>query len=329
MINLIKSFSSKLTDSLNQLPRVFIQSTRDSTIKLLDSLVKRRLPNQILEWERLKTRPRVAHSLEFIEKTFANDAQKVAFGHSLELQEALKDTHFVINHGQNNAGLIVHLVSRKAREVFENKQYQYFEILRHPVFIEHLQEENDVCWFREVAENNADYNYRNELISGDIFLENQDHLESSIDFFVREESIAFSSNYGLAQNLIEGILRKYTSTQNSARSISERITQEKLPGSSLYSICVPKEKFSSIGYLSRGWGRIVTQAYKTSDLDLCQQGWVPGHLKSFGQSPQVRLVTSRLTPENGVFILHHTTLDPKQIKEMESKVVRALLRASI
>lgn len=327
-MNLIRYFPFKLSGYFRQLPRIFVQANQNPTAILIDSLVKRRLSDPDLEWERLKASARIFRSLEFFERTFESRVQKIAFGRSLELQEALKDTHFVINHGQSNAGLPIHVVAKKTRELFEGKKYQHFEVLRHPVFLEHLQERSDnVHWFKKKMYDDRDDNYRNELICGDVFLENSDRLESSVDFFVREKSMSFSHNPDLVRAIIEGILKKYPSIQKRARTVSDTISQETLPGSSLYSICIPKEKFSSMGYLSRAWGAPVTQAYNLLDLELCQEGFVPSHLKSFGQSPQVRLLTGRLAPENGVFILHHTTLDAKRLRSLEKKVESALLSA--
>ncbi|MES2199368.1 MAG: hypothetical protein V4489_04290, partial [Chlamydiota bacterium] len=291
--------------------------------KIISSTLSNRLLTVESELSRLKENPRIQKSLEKIKSSYhitLTNPQKVALAQSIELREKLKCTHYVLNHGQANNNIIVNILAKKITELFEAKKYEYFEILRHNVFLENIPKEQDVDWYKNKMKYDIDHKYRKELICADIRLENTDGCESAIDFFARGFNIASSHDSNFTLKIIEQVTRKYfNSNEKLTGQVSGELTllSEKLTGSTLYSICIPKTKFGSLGYLSGPYGRPSAGTY---DLDSLQDG-------TSSLSSQVRLLTAKLDPKEGIFILPHSTLTTEEFHKIESVVEKCLLRA--
>ena len=142
--------------------------------KIISSTLKNRLVTAEFELSRLSQDPRIQKSLEKINNSSPwyytlNTTQKVAIAQSIELRENLKDTYYVINHGQNNSGIMANILAKKINELFETKKYEYFEVLRHDVFLRDIPENRDVSWYKAIMAYDIDHNYRNEIICADRF----------------------------------------------------------------------------------------------------------------------------------------------------------------
>src|SRR5262249_48722676 len=75
---------------------------------VIKNLEEQRLDNPVKELIRLKSNPRISESLSAVNnKRKLSTLHQIALGRSIELQETLKETHFVINHGQNLDLMIV------------------------------------------------------------------------------------------------------------------------------------------------------------------------------------------------------------------------------
>jgi hypothetical protein len=319
-----------------------LYSTRQS-LETINSLVAKRLPDLGKELSRLKGNPRVTQSLDHINAYHRYGLvreQQIAVGRSLELQEHLKKDYYVINHGQNNDSVIVNIVAKKALEIFQQKTIPS-QILRHPVFLENST--RDLSWFKEnLHMGNQDLNYSPELISGDLILEHLTSSESAIDFFtgtpnmlngprmVRSADgriqIVKEKNY--QEKIVTKIVQHHIVDKNLAALVSKKVMHigRSLQdgGGTLYSICIPKEKFSSIGYLAKSFGRAITKNYTQEELEGLQNGvFTPPE----GSLPQVRLLTKKLNLEEGVLITSNSTLNDKRIKEVEGQVEDCFLQA--
>lgn len=309
------SYWSRISDTLGLTPKESEQ--KPSATVSIDSVLKARLPCPISESSRLKDNPRIKQTLQTISHAKLNPAQELAVMQSIELQDKLKG-FFVINHGQSNSGLVINIASKKLSEIFDAKKYKHFEVLRHPIFLKHIQKEQDVHWVKEKMQTGYDSQYRDELICGDIYLEHTAPNESAIAFLSSSTSIALALKENFKRNTLDKIVGVYPVDKKLATELSG--IGDSLKGGSLYSICIPKEKFSSMGFLSKAYGTPTDWKYHKSDLDYIQKGYVPSKAHDYGQPPQVRLLANKLTPEEGVFIIPHTTLDTTQLKDLEDQV---------
>ncbi len=298
------------------------------THNIISSTLKNRLATAAAELSRLSQDLRIQKSLQKIESSHyyydpLTAAQKVAIAQSIELRENLKDTYYVINHGQNNSGIIANILAKKVNELFEAKKYEYFEVLRHDVFLQGISKKQDVAWYKKKMEYGSDHDYRNEIICGDIQLENTTSYESAIDFFAFSKNIAAAEDYNFTQRIIEKIAGKYfQSDKKLVEQVSKELTDlsKGLTGGTLYSICIPKTKFDSVGYLSGPFGHPLHDTFTSDDLDSLQDG-----LSSI--STQARLLTAKLDPKEDIFILPHSTLSIKELRKIEGIVENCLLGA--
>ena len=319
-----------------------LYSTAQS-LEIINSLEAKRLPDLGKELSRLKGNPRVTQSLDHINAYHPYGlvgVQQIAVGRSLELQEQLKKDYYVINHGQNNDSIIVNIAAKKALEVFQQKKIPS-QILRHPVFLENST--RNLSWFKEnLHMGNQDLNYSQELISGDCILEHLTPSESAIDFFTgtpnmlngprmvrsSDGSIQIVEEKNYQEKIVTKIVQHHIGDKDLADLVSKKIIHLGRSiqdgGGTLYSICIPKEKFSSIGYLAKAFGRAITKDYTQEELEDLQNGVF---MLPEGSLPQVRLLTKKLNLEEGVLIISNSTLSDKRLKEVEGQVEDCLLQA--
>lgn len=320
-----------------------IKSTLGTTHSIISSALKNRLIVEEEELLRLTQDPRIKNSLEKIVKSYSQSlstAEKVAIAQSIELRENLKNEYYVINHGQDATWLIVNILAKKVSELFEGKKYGYFEVLRHDVFLERIPEDRDVNWYKQIMKKTTDMDFHVELLSGDICFENSQHMESAIIFFAGNQSfdsynwtvsvlngvkfdppVVVNRQFERVQIMIEKIAKRYFPTNPELiQSISQTLmtASQGLAGGTLYSICVPKIKFDSVGYVARAFGSSAGM-YTSDELDYLQDV-TNGEL-------QVRLLTSKLSSEDGIFIVPHSTVSIEQLSKINSIVENCLLNA--
>lgn len=319
-----------------------LYSTRQS-LETINSLLAKRLPDLGKELSRLKENPRVTQSLDHINAYHRYGLvreQQIAVGRSLELQEHLKKDYYVINHGQNNDSIIVNIAAKKVLEIFQQKKIPT-EILRHPIFVENST--RDLSWFKEnLHMGNQDLNYSPELISGDCILEHLTPSESAIDFFTgtpnmlkgprmvrsADGSMRIVEEKNYEEKIVTKIVQHHIGDKNLAALVSKKVIHVGRSlqdgGGTLYSICIPKENFFSIGYLAKSFGRAINKDYTQEELEGFQNGvFTPPE----GSLPQVRLLTKKLNLEEGVLIISNSTLSDKRIKKVEGQVEDCLLQA--
>ena len=275
---------------------------------------------------------RVYRSLRKISNAYLGIDLKelISIGQSIELYEKLKDKYYVVNHGQNNTGIVANIVAKTALKLFEGRKQDYFEVLRHDVFLQDIPKDRDVNWYKKeigrgshvYGELITDHFFVNELISGDINLESVEPAESAVDFFCGRCNIAVRENPDLINEIICRIVKKYFPREEKlSKQIAKKITEASkgLGGGTLYSICIPKERFESIAYLSKAYGSPLEDSFTTpQDLLALQEG------TSSVLGTQVRLLASKLSQENGVVIISHTTLSKERLSEIEGVVEKCL-----
>jgi hypothetical protein len=184
--------------------------------------------------------------------------------------------------------------------------------------------------YTEKANVYFDHQFSDQLISADCCLENEAKRESALYFFSTGMSMALMKDFGYIPALIQKIVQAYTADPVKQKKIKEQLQNQVINlckqysgHATLYSICVPKDKFQTIGYISRDYGHPAANKYTQEDLKKMQMGVSDKEEKdSEGQAikPQVRLLAHQLTPENGVFIVPHSTLDQAQTAAIERAV---------
>lgn len=295
-----------------------------------------RLPSIDEEFSRLKNHPRIGLSLDKVEKSLELSSKKqVAFAHSLEVYNEFGKDYFVFNHGQGLAMMIINIFNKelKKREPSYKKEFSEFHLLRHEVHLRHLEESQSPEWYQKkigtIGAKKKDSDYRNELISVDCHLENTTTAESALYYF------KFNSNVGtreapFVQDVLTPILQDQfplnidvqNETLAQLRNLIKVYSKTKHDGN-LYSICVPKTKIKEMGFFCGPYGRKLDRSYSTEDLELIQKG----HLPKTETVPQFRLLTKKLTKEEGVKIFLSSTLN-KTEKEILKKEVREIIETA-
>lgn len=330
----------------------FIDSdpSKETNVDKIQSLMKKRLKSDELELARLKNIPKIDQALQRISHVGLDLKQKVVVAQTLELCDLLKDSHYVISHAQANNGIIVNIVAKKTQELFESKKNQYFEVLRHNTFLKEIPKYKDVKWYqRDLAgrrtwdDDGLLTDLKTELISGDIHLESRRASESAIDFLRwGEKGNRMGRDQYLTYSIIQKILFEYFPDQEFASEASRKITDltRKEKGGTLYCICIPKEKFDSCVYLSFPYAQSLTKEdfpkifnYLPEVLEkwaISQQlnSWQKGggDFDFYWRPPQVRILVSKLIPEENIYIIPHSTLSEDRMKEIEKEVEDYLLR---
>lgn len=332
-------------DSVKKLKESFAPKNSQWISDKIEPLLKLRLEDLEEELKRLKQNPRIARSFKKVERscrhlensTFKlSNSDLIALGHTLEVREALKETHFVINHAQGFEALLLNLTTKMLMKRFNPENFGDYESLRDDVFVNDL--DRSVDWYRKKLNEQVGYKaytYHDgdfpELISGDCYFESIKHLESALSFLVKNTNEAFKKSK-MFEGLFATILLQYFNDQTVVKQFIEEIKKiEPVEGGTLYSICVPKEKFREMGYLSHPFGRPVSRKYSNEQIDSLQDG----DLKAFPvsedkkvyQVPQVRLLAHKLSPKEGVLSIPHTAISPEDLKRVENEIELIIQRA--
>ncbi len=343
----IESVHNSLKHHITQIKMSLLVKVHNPVLPELEELRKIRLPYPAFELQRLKKSERIRESLRKV-TTFCRHAlslnQEVAFAHSIELREKIKDRYYVINHGQNGEMMLINIIAKKLKQIFEPSQYENFQILRHDVHLNCVKPKTqNVEWFCQRLKRDFDHNYRKELICGDCYLESTAKFESAIDFFAGTTNIALTKP-GFMWSVIYAILRNYfpepTTCEQLIYEIKKLIVDFKRQGT-LYSICIPKEQFEKVAFFCTSFGHPVQKdKYSASCLELFQDGVNPwecpemphevyhyaGNVKAV---PQIRLLAHMLNPDNGVLIVSNSTVDQATIDQVEGDVELLIQKAQM
>jgi hypothetical protein len=240
-------------------------------------------------------------------------AQLVVYGHSLELQKELSKTHFVLNHGLNYPLVCLNALATRLTHKFSKLSSQDAHVLRHESLFRFADKSKYTPqWFEANMDRyiRGDENFRTELICCDINLQNKATYESALDFYLVNKNIAlwWSGNRwirGLIQDLIKDYLPE-EANQEKVKAITNEIlkvfaeNEFEQTGFGLYSICIPKERFSQVAYISKAFGFRHDFKYSQDDLSLIQDGgWNLGDI-------QARVVADKLDLSKGDYIVAHS-----------------------
>lgn len=287
--------------------------------KELKKIEKKRKRNVDDELIRLKSNNRIVSSLKNVGKRLKlSQSHQIAYAHSLELREAFKDSHYIINHGQNLDLMIVNLVARLLEQEFEAHQYRTFEILRHDVAPPYIKNTHAIKWYKQKLsiDGASDHNFRKEIICGDCVLESTTRYESALDFFAKRANIAKSPKF--IKNLIRSIIYDYIPNQRVANKLCDDLIKlfSKCPkGGNLYSICVPKGKFKESCYFSKPFGvPLKDQVNLRKKIDSMQAGEDPAGY------PQIRVLAHKIRAESGFYVILNSSLTQEQLLKIQDEV---------
>lgn len=290
----------------------------------LIELSRSQLSNPQAELARLKKIDRVQESLSRTHINSLSTRQQIAIGHSIELRETFKSKYYVINHGQNLVLMAVNLLAKKLKQIFEPQQYRDFEIMRHDVFLRRIQNHQNIDWFKKTMVNQIDHGFRNELICGDAYLESTIKGESAISYFASMTNVALRDGSLNVFHLIDAMIEHYFPDRDTRTKLRTQILQlcsilDIKNEGTIYSICVPKVEFESVGYISKPYGHPISCGLHA--LDAMQNGC--------RYEGQIRLLTHKLDPNKGFMIVPHSTLSKKQIDRLEQDIEFLLQQAKL
>lgn len=319
---------ARFSRSLEQMQFRQMQKELHPKPEAIQQLENRRLGQLDQELGRLKSIERINKSLgEVTKRKNLSLKHQVAYGHSLELREQLKDTHYVINHGQNLQLMVVNILARKLKREFEPLFYESYEPLRHNTALRHIREDtHTIAWYQNTISRRKidDHGLRKELLCGDCMLESTLRLESALDFFSGSKNIAATDSY-FAHNLLLTIVQDYIPDFKTSNRLCDdlvNLLQNCPEGGNLYSICIPKEKFDESCYFSKPYGMpLENQKYLKTMLDDMQAGKEPcGY-------PQVRVLTHKIRAEDGFYVVLNSTLSDYQLLKIEEEVTTCIQAA--
>src|SRR5581483_5763367 len=187
--------------------------------------------------------------------------------------------------------------------------------------------------------------------------------ESALDFFSGTPNIANGSFF--LKSILQPIVQTYFPdpiTQSRLIHDLLQVTWSLPAGGTLYSICIPKEKFHSVAYLSAAFGKPYPKKFFTiQDLERFQDGSIftesenemvlngmgdlmkPQNFSIFiskvmegykphevqEEFPQVRILAHKLQPEEGIFIFANSTLDEEELQNLGSTIDLLIQKATI
>lgn len=257
--------------------------------------------------------------------------QQLAFAKAIELREELKDTHYVFTHGQNTRMLLVNMLARKLKRKYEPNQCEYFQVLRHDVYTRKVPEERNVKWYKTMLSPYSkiwynpkktykdDAHYR-ELLCCDALLKSTVPYSSALSFLAGSTNLAIRENDQFVDNVLRSIVEQYILNQEVVERFLEEIVllinrtleEGKIEGS-LYSICIPKELFHEVGYVSKARG-VPYNTVPPRCLENLQKGEL---IKLEDRIPQIRLLTHLLSPEKNIHIIPYYAALSEDIDELE------------
>lgn len=308
--------------------------------KALQELQNIRLDSPKKELKRLKQIDQVKRSLQQVSDSawvkLSND-KLIAIGRSIELREKIKNTHYVINHGQGPSLILVQLVMNAFKKIFDEIEYEQYLNMRHDAFLKEIKKDQDVSYYIEALQKDIDWSYP-ELICCDFYLKSIAYAESALFFFTWETNV--HNDVKFIRKILSQICSYYI--PDPSRQVSLVHTLCELfhdgfgNGGTLYSICVPKDQFADVGFLSKSYGTPTKNQYTAEHLERLQDGFTHGDISSIPHEiewgctavPQVRLLAQKLDPKNDIYIVAHSTLD-NEILLAAKKIVEDLIHQTL
>lgn len=321
--------SSKITpiSSLDQGHILYDNPLYIKTARVIDELRSRYLSDPLKERQRLEVLPRIQPL--FQNDDFEDDDSlsgavfselsleaQITVARSIELLEAIKGDYFVFNHGVSRATFLLHMLTTK---LYQSKYPENnFLYLRHQCFLDDIPSDHDVKWYLKNHKKVKafDHHFFNELMSVDAYLENETCMESAISLLEYGVNICINQSE-VMEDVVKRIFSQYTQDELKIEQFTRRffsiMDNTYRTQGMLYSICVPKERFHHMGYLSRRYGH--AHHYLSSyHITVMQEGYSQREkvkkLLEKRDVPQIRLLPHKLKPEEGVFIIPHCTFSP-------------------
>lgn len=302
--------------ALRQIACYPLQSTRpfssilssNALFENLRAVQEKRLSDPHQELERLKKDPEITSRLLYWNSSKSTDLfHRIAYGRAIEVYEHLKDTHYIFTHAQTNS---FWLVSNIFKRVLLGKDLLEFEVaLRHPVECLSFQD-RQAKWYQRIRQDSllrcSDEEYSTELLSADGYLSSDFYSESALSFF----KVSFPQGYSSTQKRLSltTLAEHYLAGSSTRQKFLEEFHQldhsiepQRYPTdqstSNLYLICIPKEEFSSCGYLSHKFGVPVNLQEFPHFKNQTEETLLEKMQKEVSPSaswPQVRLLTNQL-----------------------------------
>lgn len=281
-------------------------------------LKKRRKNDPQEEYTRLTHIQKVQNSFSSV--GYLTQRQCIAYGHSLEVREAFKKDHFIFNHGQSTSFMVINIFVKELLKKTKPGTLHGYHVLRDPLF---LTTERSPSWYEQNCDN--DMYHSTDLISVDACLESTAWAESAFYYFSNNTSASFP-------NILRPLIEKHLSNKAKQTTLFTQLTQlmESCSASgNLYTICVPKEQFHEVGYLSLSYGRgIATLKNIAPPQKLAVERAYLERMQEGRSWSQVRLVAHRLTPENGVKIFLNSTFTKQEKDALKTKIRHLIEEAS-
>jgi hypothetical protein len=227
-------------------------------------------------------------------------------GQALEIQQIYQDTHYVLTHGQDRCGYLLSLIYKKDAKL-AGKNLKYFKYLR-----PHTIHETPKPLTKYAADvDDHDLTTKKDLLACSTNPFCNKSYESALSFFSKSTNM---SNF-------EALVLEHTGQEaHFTPNPCDR------PGN-LYVICIPKDKFPRIGYLSYPRGipckcsknihETLQEAQKGLKTLECEEVW----------GSQARLSLSNLTPDCRIFAL--TPFTKSERKTMKSKIDKMPVRSKL
>jgi hypothetical protein len=246
----------------------------NSLISILRNIERQRLSDPKIELCRLKSIPFIARRLQNLDISYTsrncflqpNIFHKISYGRSLEILDTIKETHFVLNHGQASSCLLS--LNLFVSHLYNKKNNIGDEILSNEVKLRYYTCSHSTTYFKNILNINnfnktklTDRDHGANLISCDGYLGSIDHAESALSFFLSNSS----KDNLIKWKSINGLVDKYIIDERKKLSFIEEFTKldelifynddpsYKYSGN-LYTIIIPKHEFDPIGYISRPLG---------------------------------------------------------------------------
>jgi hypothetical protein len=268
----------------------------------------------------------------------------VAIGHSQELKEALSDTHYVFNHGQNMRLYTVVLFSKMIKKIFEAYSFDSYTALRHRNPLEDIADEKDIDYFIKelvggfglrVSGTNrwialTDNHFSKQLLSADFLLDNTTRCESAISFFaLNEENVAIKDNRDFDRQLLTTIAKEYIEQEDVVKALVDFALNLINPSSkegNLYTICVPKEEFDESCYFSQPLGKSVEPSRKLACRNHLDGG-TEMQIEENLVPPQVRILANKLDPTKNFYLEMHSTASQESLDTLADQMKDGMLAA--
>lgn len=309
----VKDYKMRNLEKLYSLAKkhIDIQADRHKEKVRQESVIKDLLAKRVEDPEKeLERLMQISYIKDCIGPLTLTVRQKIALGHSLEIQEALKSTHNVINHGQKFGLLMLNILIQELKKNYTQHQYEDYQPLRHEAHLRHSPQDRDAEWFKENIHkfSNGDHNFRAELICGDYNLFSNSFQESALYFFSQNTNIKM--DFLLLEELAKAALTDYILDEKIRNQLFENLKkcfsklQKKEPGGILYTICIPKNKYNKMVYHSGPFGFITNYN-------------------------QARVVAKTLSPEEGVHIFMNSVVDDKAVAQFQEEVALLIQKAQL